>query len=207
MVARDRSTSSGSCFNDPDLFGPEHVMKICIDPGHGMSNRRTGIFDPGCTHVEDGFTFREADIVLKYGLTLKDVLRARSIEVFMTRDDDTDHAPVGKRATNALNAGCQQFISIHVNDADSDSANGFEVLYGATKQKPFATTMQEALLPILQLKDRNTVLRTDLAVLKFTGPALLIELGFIAFDKDRETMLNPQIRERVCKTIADVLQA
>jgi N-acetylmuramoyl-L-alanine amidase len=29
--------------------------------------------------------------------------------------------------------------------------------------------------------------------------------GFIAFDKDRDTMLNPQIREDVCKAIADVL--
>ncbi|WP_082649989.1 N-acetylmuramoyl-L-alanine amidase [Bradyrhizobium lablabi] len=76
-------------------------MKICVDPGHGMSNRRPGVFDSGCTHTENGFLFRESDIVLKYGLTLKDVLRARGNDVFMTRDDGTDHAPVGERARNA----------------------------------------------------------------------------------------------------------
>jgi N-acetylmuramoyl-L-alanine amidase len=56
------------------------------------------------------------------------------------------------------------------------------------------------------MKDRKIKLRSDLAVLAFRGPAVLIELGFIAFDKDRELMLNPQIREKVCETIADVLR-
>jgi N-acetylmuramoyl-L-alanine amidase len=182
-------------------------MKICVDPGHGMSNRRFGVFDTGCTHIENGFLFREADIVLKYGLTLKDVLRARSIEVFISRDDDTDHAPVGMRADNARNAGCDRFISIHVNDADSDNANGFEVLYGAPKHQGLAQKMQTALLAVLRLRDRKIKLRTDLAVLKFKGPAVLVELGFIAFDKDRDTMLNPQVREHVCATVADILLA
>jgi N-acetylmuramoyl-L-alanine amidase len=42
-------------------------MKICVDPGHGMSNRAPGVFDPGATHTENGFQFREADIALSYG--------------------------------------------------------------------------------------------------------------------------------------------
>jgi len=42
---------------------------------------------------------------------------------------------------------------------------------------------------------------------KFNGPAVLIELGFISFDKDRDTMLNPQVREDVAVAIAKVLQA
>lgn len=182
-------------------------MKVCVDPGHGMSNRQPGIFDPGCTHTENGFLFREADIVLKYGLTLKDVLRAQGIDVFMTRDDDTDHAPVGKRAGNAKNAGCDRYVSIHVNDAESDLANGFEVLFGDAKHKALAQKMQTALLAVLKIKDRTIKLRTDLAVLKFNGPAVLIELGFISFDKDRDTMLNPQIREDVAVAIAKVLKA
>jgi N-acetylmuramoyl-L-alanine amidase len=181
-------------------------VKICVDPGHGMSNRTTGVFDPGCTHTEGGFQFREADIVLKYGLTLKDVLRARGIDVFMTRDDDTDHAPVGKRAINAKAAGCDKLVSIHVNDFDDDTVNGFEVLFGDNRHKPLAQKMQTAGLAAMKLKDRGIKLRTDLAVLKFRGPALLIELGFIAFDKDRDTMLNPQIREKLCAAIADVVR-
>lgn len=77
-----------------------------------MSNRQLGVFDPGATHVENGFLFREADIALRYGLALKDVFRANGIEVFMTRDDATDHAPVGQRAAMARNAGCDVFVSL-----------------------------------------------------------------------------------------------
>jgi N-acetylmuramoyl-L-alanine amidase len=86
-------------------------MKICIDPGHGMSNRSPGVFDPGCTHRENGTLFQEADIVLKYGLSLKDVLRARGIDVFMIRDDSSDPAPVGLRARSAKSAGCDKYVS------------------------------------------------------------------------------------------------
>jgi N-acetylmuramoyl-L-alanine amidase len=48
-------------------------MRVGIDPGHGMSNRQRGIYDPGATHVENGFRYEEATIVLKYGLVLKDI--------------------------------------------------------------------------------------------------------------------------------------
>lgn len=180
-------------------------MKICVDPGHGMSNRRRGVFDPGCTHSENGFLFRESDIVLKYGLTLKDVLRARGVPLFMTRDDDADHAPVGRRAGNAEDAGCDRFVSIHVNDADSDTANGLEVLFGDPQHENLAAAMQTELLKVMNLKPRPNKLRKDLAVLKFDGPAVLIELGFIAFDKDRDTMLSPVVRDKVCNAIADVI--
>ena len=68
-------------------------MKIAIDPGHGMSNRQQNVYDPGATHIENGYRHEEATIALKYGLTLKDLFRAKGHEVFMTRDDPDDHAP------------------------------------------------------------------------------------------------------------------
>ena len=103
-------------------------MKICIDPGHGMSNRKLGTYDPGATHTENGTTYEEATIALRYGLTLKDILRARGIETFMTRDDADDNAPVGMRARNARAVGCDAFISFHLNDAEADQAALTEAL-------------------------------------------------------------------------------
>lgn len=182
-------------------------MKICIDPGHGMSNRKLGIFDPGATHVENGFMFKEADIALRYGLALKDVLRARQVEVFMTRDDATDHVPVGKRAGMAESAACDLFISLHLNDFDDDSANGLEVLYRDSGDKTLAQRLQDALVATTGMKDRKIKPRGDLAVLKFKGTAVLIELGFIANDKDREKLLNTQMRDAIVRTIADVVLA
>ena len=180
-------------------------MKVAIDPGHGMSNRQFGIFDPGATHIENGIKHEEAAIALKYGLTLKDVFRARHHDVFMTRDDSQDHAPVGQRAGNAKAAGAKTFVSLHLNDFDDDSANGIEVLFRGSDDKPLAQKLQTALVGVTGFKDRQIKQREDLAVLKFQGVSVLIELGFIANDGNRETLLNPQKRQAICEKIADVV--
>jgi N-acetylmuramoyl-L-alanine amidase len=167
-----------------------------------MSNRKAGVFDPGCVHNENGTVFQEADIVLKYGLALKDVLRAKGIDVFMTRDDNTDPTPVAGRAASAKAAGCDKFVSIHVNAAEDETAHGLEVLYNDDADRPLAQKMQTALIAATNLRDRGVKKRGDLAVLKFQGPAVLIELGFIDNDDDRKTFLDPLIRSRVCSAIA-----
>ena len=136
-------------------------MKICVDPGHGMSNRKTGIYDPGATHVENGFEFQEATITLRYGLALKDAFRALQIEVFMTRDDATDHTPVGSRASMAKAAGCDALISLHLNDFDDDGANGLEVLYRDSDDKVLAQKLQDALIKGTKMRDRKIKKRTD----------------------------------------------
>lgn len=182
-------------------------MKVCIDPGHGMSNKQWGIYDPGAVHVENGFKFQEADIALRYALGVKDALRARQVDVFMTRDDATDHAPVGGRAAGAKKAGCELFLSIHLNDVESDLANGLEVLYRDTEDKVLAERLLAALLPITGIRTRGVKKRTDLAVLKFDGPVALIELGFIGNDHDRGRLLDPQVRDSACRAIAETIIA
>ena len=94
-------------------------MKICIDPGLGLSNRTPGLYEPGATHTEGTTRFQETDIALKYALTLKDGLRARQIGVFMTRDDAIDPCPVGRRAARAEEVGCDMLISIHPNGIET----------------------------------------------------------------------------------------
>lgn len=176
-------------------------MKVAVDPGHGMSNRQPNLFDPGATHMETGVLHREADIVLKYGLTLRNAFLAKGHEVFMTRDDDTDHAPVGQRAANARAAGCKALVSLHLNDFDDDAANGLEVLYRRAEDQALAQALQTALIKVTGFKDRRIKQRTDLAVLKFSGPAVLIELGFIANDGNREVLLNKLKREQIAAAI------
>lgn len=180
-------------------------MKVAIDAGHGMSNKQKGVYDPGATHVENGFRHEEASIALKYALALRDVFHARGVDVFMTRDDAEDHAPLGKRASNAAAAGCDRFVSIHLNDFEDDAANGLEVLYGKANSKTLAASMQKALVAETGLRDRKVKLREDLAVLKFAGPAVLIELGFIANDGDREALLNVLVRDKICRAIAETI--
>lgn len=176
-------------------------MKFAVDPGHGMSNRTKNVYDSGATHNEAGTQHEEATIALKYGLSLWDAFRLAGQEVFMTRDDETDHAPVGERAGNAETARCNAFISLHLNDDDNDNAHGLEVLYRGDDDIPLARALLDALIGVSGLRNRGIKHRPDLAVLKFNGKAVLIELGFIANDGDRETLLNPAMREAVCAAI------
>jgi N-acetylmuramoyl-L-alanine amidase len=177
-------------------------MKVCIDPGHGMSNRSSNVYDPGATHTEGTARHEEASIALKYGLTLKDAFRAKGVPVFMTRDDATDPTPVGARAGRAEAADCKAFISLHLNDFDDDSANGTETLYRDDGDKALAARIQTEMIAITGLRDRGLKQRMDLAVLKFDGTAILIELGFIANDADRAMLLDTSIRDQLCSSIA-----
>lgn len=177
-------------------------MKICIDPGHGMGNHQRGIFDPGAVYFENGHEFKEAEIVLRYALALKERLRGGGAEVFMTRDDATDHAPLEARAAMARDAGCKAFISLHVNSVEDDRANGLEVLYRDADDLPLAQALQDALVKVTKMRDRKVKQRPELAVLKFKGIAVLIELGFLRNDADRAKLLSAQIRQAVAQTIA-----
>ena len=182
-------------------------IKLAIDPGHGMGNAMAGVYDPGAVARVGDVTYAEADIALRYGLTLKQMCEERQIPFFMTRSSSADRAPVGGRATRAANAGCTHFISLHLNDAANLQANGLEVLYRSiAKDKPFADIVQNAILNVAPLRRRDNKQRLDVAVLRFArGPAILIELGFIKYDADRNYLIANESREAICRSILDVV--
>lgn len=178
-------------------------MKIAIDPGHGMSNRDDGVYDPGACKKVNGVTYAEADIALDYALTLKRLCVEQGIPFFLTRTSSADPAPVTTRAARARKAGCTHFISLHLNSSTSAQASGLEVLYRTdAKDKPLASALQKKLIAVTGFRDRGIKQRTDLAVLKFTpGPAVLIELGFISNPSDREWMMVRENRIEVCEAV------
>lgn len=184
-----------------------NALKIAIDPGHGMSNAKPNVFDPGAVKKVGSETFAEADIALKYALTFKQFLVDKGIDFFMTRTSSADAAPVGGRATRATNAGCTHFVSLHLNSFSSPTAAGVEVLYrDDAKDAPLAAQLQNALVNVTHFKDRGIKKRTDLAVLKFKpGTAVLIELGFISNDGDRNFLIERDNRIAICQAIVNVL--
>ena len=186
-------------------------MLICVDPGHGMGNRRPNVFDPGAVWDEAGVRFEEAAIALQYGLALRDALRAAGHEVFMTRDDAQDPCPVGQRARNAERVGAKLLISLHLNSAANpdgsinDSAHGVETLFRDEPDRALAVALNTAVVQATGLRDRGAIKRDGLAVLAFNGPAALIELGFIPNDRDRDTLLTPAVRHNVCKALTQAI--
>ncbi len=86
---------------------------VVLDPGHG------GI-DPGAER--DGIT--EADLMLTFARTLKEVLlRDGGFQVVLTRDEDV-FVPLETRSSIARSAGAHLFISLHADALDEGEAVG-----------------------------------------------------------------------------------
>lgn len=184
-------------------------MKIGVDPGHGNSNRRSGVYDPGA--VSAGHA--EADIVLQWGLTGKWIAEKEfGIKVFMTRDDDSDPTPVSTRDDRAEQAGCDYFLSLHCNAA-SGQATGTETFYRDIKDKVFAALVQNAALSALEIRDRGLKTEADsqhpngLSIFNFDGPAALLELGFIDNPADRARMRDRDRRITFWRALFTSLKA
>jgi N-acetylmuramoyl-L-alanine amidase len=177
---------------------------VCLDPGHGMSNRRAGAYDPGAC----AFGKKEAEIAMDWVNELRVILQARGHKVVRTRINGSDPAPVGERAGIAEEYGCDIMLSIHCNAANG-SANGTETFYRGEFNKGLAAKINAALCAALGTKSRGVKTESAsqhsrLAVMAFQ-PCFLIELGFIDNAGDLEKMIDPVRRLAACEAIAELL--
>lgn len=176
-------------------------MTIILDPGHGMGNRRAGVFDPGA--VSGGS--READIALAWVNELRNILLAAGHKVARTRIDNNDPAPVSRRAAIARQYGGEIMLSIHCNAANG-TANGTETFYRGEANREQAERINAALVGSLGTRNRGTKTESSsqharLAVMSFQ-PCFLIELGFIDHGGDLSKILDPVARKSACNAIA-----
>lgn len=183
-------------------------MTICLDPGHGLSNRKPGAFDPGAVVRVDGKDIREADVVLEWTDELRAVLMAEGHRVIRTRAHAKDPAALAERVSIALQHQCDVLISLHCNAADG-FAHGTETFYRGARNKPLAEALNTALAEALGTKNRGiksevASQHARLAVLNFPR-AVLIELGFLDHAGDREKMLDEKRMLLACQAMAAAL--
>lgn len=179
-------------------------MSIILDAGHGLSNRKLGLFDPGA--VSTGI--READIALDWTNELRAILIGRGVRVVRTRRDHDDPAPVGERAGIARAYQGKVMISFHCNAANGQ-ANGTETFYRGAPNQPHAIAINTAIVQALGTRDRGAKTEASsqharLAIMSFQ-PCFLIELGFIDHTGDRAKMLDPTLRLTACQALADII--
>lgn len=179
-------------------------MIIILDPGHGMSNRRSGTFDPGA--VSAGV--READIALDWCDALRLILIEAGHKVIRTRIDHSDPAPVGSRAGIAKRFGGEIMLSIHCNAA-TGTASGTETFFRGAENKTKAFVINRCVVEALGTRDRGVKTESAsqhsrLAVMAFQ-PCFLLELGFIDHAGDRAKMLDAGLRGLACEALAKAL--
>lgn len=154
---------------------------IVLDPGHGGR-------DPGAVS-KDGTSTAEKAIVLNVANKLKAMLEKDGAIVKMTRTGDTFPTLEERVAFAKKNYG-EMFVSIHVNSATSESANGTETFYSIsgndneTEDAKLAKYINNQIVSNASMRDRG-VKRADYYVIRnVIMPAVLIELGFISNRSD-----------------------
>ena len=174
-------------------------MRVGIDPGHGMSNRTWGVYDPGAVHE----TTHEAHIALAVAMDLRTQCRRRGWQAFMTRITNAESAPLRDRVPRARAAQCDCLVSLHCNAHTGEQANGTETLYRASDG--FAAEVQRRLFVALGTTDRGIKRRDDLAVLSYERPVVLVELAFLSNDADRDKLTDPARQLAAAMAIADAI--
>jgi N-acetylmuramoyl-L-alanine amidase len=179
-------------------------MTVILDPGHGMGNRRAGVFDPGAVHGD----IREADIAMAYANAIRAYIRGAGGRVVRTRVDNNDPAPVGKRAGIARQYGGTVMLSIHCNAA-GPAVTGAECFYRGEANYDRAAEISAITAQTLGIRDRGAKIEARsqhgrLAVMDFQ-PCFLLELGFLTNPADRAAMLDAEKREKLAQALAEIL--
>jgi len=171
---------------------------VVLDAGHGAH-------DSGATsgnYVEKSINLDIVNRVLS--LLEKD----GNIKGYATRTSDS--YPSFTRRNQMGNQLGDMFISVHINSASAEKANGTEVYYHDTKNVTLsrgisssllASTLQKNLLSYLKSTDRK-VKRENFIVLRQSNvPAALCEIGFITNTTEGAKLNSPEYRQLAAQAI------
>ena len=175
----------------------DNKAKVVIDPGHGGP-------DPGAVWKRNEPT--EKEINLDIAKKARDFLKAKRVEVAMTRDEDKE-VELKKRVEEANKPNVSCFVSIHTNSAISTKAKGFEVYYhpDSSESMRLANALSveyRKILPSVAFRGIKPT-RYLYVIRRSRPPAVLIEVGFISSEEDRRILYDPEKREAIALAVAN----
>jgi len=168
---------------------------IAVDAGHGGT-------DPGAI----GQNAYEKTIVLSVAQKLKAKLQAAGANVVMTRDNDT-FVSLEERVQIAKRNNAELFISIHVNSASSNKANGTETYYDTSKNPKgyesylLAKEIQSQIVNNAKMYDRGVKDNNFYVIRNNNVPSVLIELGFISNEGDASKLVSNTYQDIFAESI------
>lgn len=172
-------------------------MKLVSEIGHGMHNRKKGVFDPG---ADPKGTPQEHGDVERIGERLGLEMRSRNHKVRIIED-----VPLSQRVALATAFEAKLVVSNHLN---AGGGTGVEVLVNknASKRvKRTAKTICAVVSKELGIKNRGIKYRDDLAALKGAHDDMLIEWYFVDSAADRKAA-SKNITKAVV-AVADVIES
>lgn len=181
---------------------------IGIDPGHG------GV-DPGAVSKSGVL---EDEINLEISLKLKRLIEQSGGIVIMTREEDKGlytekSTTLREKKTEDLinrknlidNAGCDLFVSIHMNSFTNSKYSGSQTFYydGNPENEKLASIIQEELKVVLDKENRRAAaVRDDVYLIKeLEIPSVLVEAGFLSNPEEERLLQTEEYQEKIAWAI------
>ena len=173
----------------------QNRYRIVLDPGHGGP-------DPGAIGING---IRETDVVLDVSIQVADLLRAKGVDVRLTRDRDID-IDLPPRVSLANSFGADSFVSIHANALSMrrPDVNGIETFFFSDPRSArLASYLQQQMLAVSPGSPNRGVRRGRFFVIRRTTmPSALVEMGFLTGSIDGPRLSQPNHRRRLALAIA-----
>lgn len=155
------------------------LKTITIDIGHANGTGSRGF----------GWEEHASNVIVAQHLQQQ--LTAKGVNVvvidFPEKDNATD-LNLTKQKANSI--GADLLISLHHDASDSSSAKGAHVIYYRDGSKKYAQAVASELVKRFPGRAETVVQRSNLAILKVDGNAILIESGFITNEHDNDIQRN-----------------
>ena len=169
--------------------------RVVIDPGHGGP-------DPGAVGIGG---LKETDVVLDVSLQVAALLRARGVDVRMTRTSEID-VDLPPRVSLANRSGATAFVSIHANalSMSRPDVNGIETFYFSDPRSGrLAAYLQQQMMAVSPGTPNRGVRRGRFFVIRRSAmPSALVEMGFVTGNIDAPRLARADHRRRLALAIA-----
>lgn len=171
----------------------EKKLTIVIDAGHGGE-------DPGKVGINGAL---EKEINLKIAGKVMELLKAKNMEVVMTREEDrmlgsvqADNKKLSdmkERVSKMNEAEPDLVVSIHQNSYTDSAVSGAQVFYysGSTEGERAANIMQDTLLSVDKSNKRKAKANDTYYLLKHVdAPAIIVECGFLSNQEEAQKLIT-----------------
>ncbi|ETI68599.1 N-acetylmuramoyl-L-alanine amidase [Neobacillus vireti] len=169
-------------------------MKLYLDPGHG-----------GTDSGAQGNGLNEKDVTLKISLKIQEIFTKKYENIIIKMSRTSDISKSLSQRTNEANAwGADFYLSIHINAADSTTAQGYEdYIYSGlsttSRSASYQDIIHQEVTKVNGLIDRGQK-KADFHVLRESSmSALLSENGFITNAHDATLMKQASWLEKVAQ--------
>lgn len=185
---------------------PKEPGIVVIDPGHG-GFERVGDSSPNNATGPKGT--KEKDLTLEISKGVAEALRAKGIDVRMTRTEDVN-VGLADRAKVAHDCKADAFVAIHMNGFHIPTVQGTETLHApnaSDASKALAKAVQRRMVAAIGHRDRG-VKPQELGVLRPerhlpTTAACLAEVSFLSDPEEEVRLMDGAYKRRISEAIAE----